>query len=88
MPAAFLAVAFFSSLLGKSVGRFRVGLVVEQEVSVELKAVRALADADDGQPLDYVRGTGMAVGLLSDFGAPSLQWRRRVWSKSTPSRRW
>ncbi|MCJ7708445.1 MAG: GxxExxY protein [Anaerolineales bacterium] len=72
---------------GKSVGRFRLDFLVEQEVLVELKAVRALSDADDAQLLNYLRGTDTTVGLLLNFGAPSLQWKRRVWSKSNPSRR-
>jgi len=72
---------------GKSVGRFRLDFLVEQEVLVERKAVRALSDADDAQLLNYLRGTDTTAGLLLNFGAPSLQWKRRVWSKSNPSRR-
>jgi GxxExxY protein len=63
---------------GKSVGRFRFDFLVEQEVLDELKAVRALLDADDAQLLGHLRGTETTVGLLLNFGAPSLQWKRRV----------
>lgn len=72
---------------GKSVGRFRFDFLVEQEVLVELKAMSALSDADAAQPLNCLRVTDTTVGLLLNFGAPSLQWKRRVWSKSNPSRR-
>jgi GxxExxY protein len=72
---------------GKSVGRFRFDFLVEQEALVELKAMSALSGADDAQLLNYLRGTETTVGLLLNFGAPSLQWKRRVCPKSTPSRR-
>jgi len=70
---------------GMVVGDFKYDFLVEKSVIVELKAVRALSDADDAQLQNYLRGTGIQVGLLINFGAPSLEWRRRVWTKITRS---
>jgi len=70
---------------GLLVGDFRYDFLVEENVIVELKAIRTLSDADEAQLLNYLRGTGKLVGLLVNFGAPSLQWRRRVWTKNTGS---
>lgn len=48
------------------------------EVIVELKAVNALTDVHYVQVLNYLKATGKRVGLLVNFGAKSLQYKRVV----------
>ena len=48
------------------------------EVIVELKAVNALADVHYAQVLNYLKATGKRVGLLVNFGAKSLQYKRVI----------
>jgi len=67
----------------KIVGTFRYDFLVEECVIVEIKAVRRLSDADEAQLLNYLRGTGIQVGLLLNFGGSSLRWKRRVWSRDS-----
>ena len=49
------------------------------KIVVELKAVSALTDEHRGQVLNYLRATGMKLGLLINFGNPKkLEWERIV----------
>lgn len=57
---------------------FRLDIVVEKKVILELKAVDPLARIYELQLLSYLRASGLRVGLLVNFGTPSLQIMRRV----------
>ncbi|MBM4464994.1 MAG: GxxExxY protein [Chloroflexi bacterium] len=59
-------------------GEFRADFLVDEKVVVELKAVKALTEGDEAQLLNYLKGTGYRVGLLFNFGAPSLEYKRRI----------
>jgi len=59
-------------------GEFRADFLVDGKVVVELKAVKALTDGDEAQLLNYLKGTGYRVGLLLNFGGPSLEYKRRI----------
>jgi GxxExxY protein len=60
------------------VGEFYADILVEDQVVLELKAVRALSGEHEAQLLNYLKATGMKVGLLLNFGRPKLEWRRLV----------
>ncbi len=47
---------------------------------VEVKALASLDSVHESQAMNYLRGTGLAVALLLDFGRPRVQYRRIVWS--------
>jgi len=53
---------------GEPVGTYRVDMLVEQLVVVELKASRSLSDVDRRQLLNYLRCTNLELGLLLNFG--------------------
>ena len=59
-------------------GDFRADFLVDGKVVIELKAIKALTEADEAQLLNYLKGTAYRVGLLLNFGAPSLEHKRRV----------
>lgn len=61
---------------GEPVGEFFADLLVEDKVLVELKAVKALAPEHHAQVINYLNATGIEVGLLINFGNPSLEFRR------------
>ena len=71
---------------GAIVGSFRVDLLVDSCVVVELKATRALASTDAQQLLNYLRGTRLEVGLLLHFG-PKPAFKRLISSNDAPPRR-
>ena len=61
---------------GKPVGDFYADLVVEEKVVVELKSVKTLVPEHAAQTINYLTGTGMQVGLLINFGKPTLEFKR------------
>jgi GxxExxY protein len=68
-----LAVHYKSILAGK----FVADMEIDNKVLVELKAIKMLTKVDEAQLINYLRATGIRVGLLLNFGAPSLEhWRR------------
>jgi GxxExxY protein len=65
---------------------FRADLVVEDHVIVELKSVECLARAHAKQLLTYLKLTNLPVGLLINFGAPTLrEGLRRIVNGFQPS---
>lgn len=58
--------------------RFRADLLVEEKILVENKAIAILTKADEAQLLNYLKTTGLRVGLLFNFGSPKLQKMRRI----------
>lgn len=69
-------VPFQIDYKGDSVGTYYADLVVERRVIVELKAVESLLPAHARQVLNYLRASGLGIGLLFNFGASSLTFRR------------
>jgi len=45
-------------------------------VTVELKALSKLGGVEEAQIINYLKATGLEVGLLINFGAPSLEHKR------------
>ncbi|MHB9140061.1 MAG: GxxExxY protein [Victivallaceae bacterium] len=60
------------------VGEFFADVFVEEKVIVELKAVKSLVAEHQAQLINYLRATGIKVGLLINFGNPKLEYRRLV----------
>ncbi len=65
----------------KSVGTRRADFVVEDKVLVELKAITKVEEVHWAQIINYLRAYKMEVGLLINFGAKSLEFKRFVLSK-------
>ena len=61
---------------GIQVGTRRADFVVANRVVVELKAVIALEDVHLAQAKNYVVAYGFETGLLINFGAKSLEYKR------------
>ncbi len=71
---------------GEYVGKRRVDFLVEDVVSVELKARSELDDSHLNQALNYLEVYHIETGLLINFGAKSLQFKRLINSKPPPSK--
>ncbi len=61
---------------GNKIGTRRVDFFVENKVMVELKAVIQLEDVHLAQAINYLEAYGLDIGLLINFGARSLQFKR------------
>ena len=58
------------------IGTRRVDFLIEGVVSVELKAITQLEDVHLAQAINYLEAYDLEVGLLINFGAKSLQFKR------------
>ena len=67
------------------IGTRRVDFFVEQKIMVELKAQTELLDVHLAQAINYLEAYQMEIGLLINFGAKSLQYKRIINSKSAKS---
>ena len=59
---------------------YRVDFVRFDKVVVELKALGKLTGIDESQVINYLKATGLSRGLLLNFGAPRLEYRRFVFT--------
>ncbi len=66
------------------VGTRRADFFVENTVIVELKAMKEMEDAHIAQTLNYLEAHNKEIGLLINFGAPSLQFHRFTNKKYNP----
>jgi len=66
---------------GQDIGTRRVDFLVEDKIMVELKALTTLEDVHLAQAINYLEAYGLEIGLLINFGAQSLQFRRLINNK-------
>lgn len=64
------------SYKGYDIGTRRVDFFVEEKIMVEIKALINLEDVHLAQAMNYVEAYNMEIGLLINFGAKSLQFKR------------
>ena len=62
---------------------YKMDLVVDDEVIIELKSVKELLPAHRAQLFNYMRLTKKPVGMLLNFGLPSLQGERYAYVEET-----
>jgi len=60
------------------IGTRRVDFLVEEVVSVELKALVKLEDVHLAQAINYLEAYNLEIGLLINFGAKSLEFKRLI----------
>lgn len=63
---------------GIFVGDFAADLLVEDSILLELKAAKCFDDVHYVQCMNYLKATGLRVGLLINFGTPRIQIKRIV----------
>jgi len=61
-----------------TVGDYVADILVENRVLLELKACNSLAPEHQAQLLNYLRATGIPLGLLINFGQSRAQIKRFV----------
>lgn len=61
---------------GVEVGKYIADLFVENSVIVEVKAISGLNESQKAQCLNYLKATGLKVGLLINFGKPRIEIKR------------
>ena len=66
---------------GEIVGDYRSDLVVDNKVIVEVKVAERIVAAHEAQLLNYLRASGLSVGLILNFG-PKASTRRLLWTRT------
>jgi GxxExxY protein len=66
------------------IGMRRVDFLVEENISVELKALIKTEDVHLAQAINYLEAYNLEVGLLINFGARSLEFKRLLNKKYKP----
>jgi GxxExxY protein len=59
--------------------------VIWNKILFEAKAIEALSEAHVKQVLNYLAASKLELGLLVNFGADSLEWKRVVLSRPKPT---
>lgn len=70
----------------QQIGTRRVDFLAENTLSVELKAISQLEDVHLAQAINYLEAYNLEVGLLINFGARSLQFKRLSNKKFKPKK--
>ena len=73
-----LRVSYKGNLLKKA---YVADFVAYGKIIVEIKALTQLSSLEEAQILNYLKATDNEVGLLINFGAEKLGWKRMVLSK-------
>lgn len=63
---------------GVVVGDFSADMLINGIVLIENKAVQTLAPAHEVQLVNYLTATGIEIGLLLNFGASRLEFKRKT----------
>jgi len=50
-------------------------------IVVEIKAIKSITVIEEAQILNYLKATNLPLGLVVNFGAPQLEWKRYVNAK-------
>lgn len=61
---------------GERIGLRRVDFWIENTISLEIKARSDLDNSHLAQGINYIEASNVQAGLLINFGAPSLQFKR------------
>jgi GxxExxY protein len=70
---------------GKMIGERRVDFLIEDKISVELKAILKLEPVHFAQARNYLEAYNLEVGLLFNFGSISLEFKRLQNPKYIPN---
>jgi GxxExxY protein len=63
---------------GKVVGQYFADILVDNKLILELKTVDTIGNVHRAQVLNYLRATGLKLGLILNFAKPRLEYKRLV----------
>jgi GxxExxY protein len=61
---------------GKKIGKYVADLIVENVIVVELKCCTVLLPEHKAQVINYLKASGIPVGILINFGQQKLEYKR------------
>ena len=57
---------------------YRADFVCFDDIIVEIKALKSLSNIEEAQILNYLKATGLMIGVLINFGSNSLEYKRYI----------
>ncbi len=63
---------------GEIVGDYMADILIEDKIIVELKTSESISDAYRAQIINYIKATGIELGILINFGTKKLEYERFV----------
>lgn len=63
---------------GVCVGEFIPDLIAFDRIIVDTKVIEAVTDHELGQMMNYLKVTGLKMGVILNFKRPRLEWKRVV----------
>ena len=63
--------------------KYQSDYVCYDEIIVEIKAIVDLSGTEEAQIINYLKASGLEIGLLINFGASGLQYKRFVFTHKT-----
>ena len=60
----------------KQIGSRRVDFLIQSIICVELKAITQVENVHIAQAINYLEAFSLEIGLLINFGKPSLEFKR------------
>ena len=66
---------------GKPLGKkYQPDFICYGEIILEIKAISGLSGIEEAQLINYLKATGLKIGLLLNFGSKSLEHKRFVYN--------
>ena len=59
---------------------YRADFLCFEDILVEIKALARLSGVEEAQVLNYLKASGLVIGLLINFGAPRLDYKRLIFT--------
>ncbi len=63
---------------GEEIGVYTPDILVRNQIILELKSVDKCSPAHEAQVLNYLKATGLRLGLLINFGREKVEYKRLV----------
>ena len=73
---AIIGIEYKGETLDKT---YQADFICYDGIIVEIKAISSLSGIEEAQLINYLKATGLKVGLLINFGAKSLEYKRLVY---------
>jgi GxxExxY protein len=73
VPQKQIKISYKGRLLNKE---YIADFLCHDQIVVEIKAIKAITGIEEAQILNYLKATNLPLGLIVNFGAPHLEWKR------------
>ncbi len=72
-PQKRIEISYKGKVLNKE---YIADFLCHAKIIVEIKAIKAISGIEEAQLINYLKATNLPLGLIINFGAPHLEWKR------------